>query len=272
MGTKTLQKQWKAYIKALETSKIKIPEMEALRPFMGARGGILKRQTRSKKQKEAFKQAAAGVKGALGRKSSASAIKQAQKSAKLQKQTKTAGRNAATKDTIRQHKKKPEEGKPLTKRAAKVAQEAEEKYSRMVEILDKGNRSLLSAKVRYELYKALDEDNVDDEDISEYIDKLLEVLDDIPAEAKALNDQDDFYQVLQQIQDMELEDKDDIKAIFTAMVYYPDEHEELMGSVDYWQEHNQDGMGFAQFMSELEQYNDMWNTDNYAEIMQTEEE
>lgn len=271
MGTKTLVKQWKAYIKGLETSKIKIPEMEALRPFMGARGGVLKRQTRSKKQKEAFKKAAAGVKGALGRKSSASAIKQAQKSAKLQKQTKTAGRNAATKDAIRQHKKKPEEGKPLTKRAAKVTQEAEEKYSRMVEILDKGSRSLLSAKVRYELYKALDEDNVDDEDISEYIDKLLEVLDDIPAEAKALNDQDDFYQVLQQIRNMELEDKDDIKAIFTAMVDYPDEHEELMGSVDYWQEHNQDGMGFAQFMSELEQYNDMWNTDNYAEIMQTED-
>lgn len=272
MGTKTLQKQWKAYVKALETTKIKIPEMEALRPFMGARGGVLKRQTRSRKQKEAFKKAAAGVKGALGRKSSAEAIKQAQKSAKLQKQKKTAGRNAATKDAIRQHKKKPEEGKPLTKRAAKIAQEAEEKYSRMVEILDKGSRSLLSAKVRYELYKALDEDNVDDEDISEYIDKLLEVLDDIPAEAKALNDQDDFYQVLQQIRDMDLEDKEDIKAIFTALVDYPDAHDDLMEAVDYWQEHNQDGIGFSQFMEELESYNDMWNIDNYAEIMQTEED
>lgn len=272
MGTKTLQKQWKAYIKALETTKIKIPEMEALRPFMGARGGVLKRQTRSRKQKEAFKKAAAGVKGTLGRKSSAKAIKQAQKDTKLQKQKKTAGRNAATRDARRQHKKKPEEGKPLTKRAAKVAQEAEEKYSRMVEILDKGSRSLLSAKVRYELYKVLDEDNVDDEDISEYIDKLLEVLDDIPAEAKALNDQDDFYQVLQQIRDMDLADKEDIKAIFTALVDYPDEHDNLMEAVDYWQEHNQDGIGFAQFMGELEGYNDMWNTDNYAEIMQKEED
>lgn len=272
MGTKTLVKQWKAYVKSLETSKILIPELEALRPFMGKRGGVLKRQTRSKKQQEAFKQAAAGVRGVLGRKSSAAAIKQAQKSAKLQKQTKTAGRNAATKDAIRQHKKKPEEDKPLTKRAAKIAQEAEEKYSRMVDILDKGSRSLLSAKVRYELYKALDEDNVNDEDISEYVDKLLEVLDDIPAEAKALNDQDDFYRVLQKIKDMDLQDKDDIKEIFTAMVDYPDEHEELMGAVDYWQEHNQDGIGFSQFMEELEGYNDMWNTNNYAEIMQTEEE
>ena len=272
MGSKILQKQWKAYVKGLETSKIKIPEMEALRPFMGASGGVLKRQTRSKKQKEAFKQAAAGVRGVLGRKSSSSAIKQAQKTAKLQRQTKTAGRNAAIAKARKDHKKKPDFDKPLSKSAQKTVQAAEEKYSRMVEILDMGSRSLLSAKVRYELYKALDEDNVDDEDISEYIDKLLEVLDDIPEEAKALNDQDDFYKVLQQIRDMELEDKDDIKAIFTAMVDYPDAHEELMGSVDYWQEHNQDGMGFSQFMSELEQYNEMWNTDNYAEIMQTEEE
>lgn len=272
MGTKTLQKQWKAYVKQLEETNIKIPEMEELRPFMGARGGVLKRQTRSKRQKEAFKQASAGVRGVLGRKSSAASITAAQKAAKLQKQTKTAGRNAAIKDARRKHKKKPEESKPLTKRAARIAQEAEEKYSRMVEILDKGSRSLLSAKVRYELYKALDEDNVDDEDISEYIDKLLEVLDDIPAEAKALNDQDDFYQVLQHIRDMDLEDKEDIKAIFTALVDYPDAHDELMEAVDYWQEHNQDGIGFKQFMEELEGYNDMWNTDNYAEILQTEDE
>ena len=52
MGSKTLQKQWKAYVKQLEQTNIKIPAMEALRPFMGARGGVLKRQTRSKKQKE----------------------------------------------------------------------------------------------------------------------------------------------------------------------------------------------------------------------------
>lgn len=272
MRTKTLEKQWKAYVNAQKTSNIKIPEMEALRPFMGKRGGVLKRQTRSKKQKEAFKQAAAGVKGILGKKSSAAAIKQAQKEAKLEKQRRTAGRNAATKDARRQHKKKPEEGKPLTKRAARVAQEAEEKYSRMVDILDRGSRSLLSAKVRYELYKAMDEDEVSDEDISDYIDKLLEVLDDIPAEAKVLNSQDDFYQVLQRIRDMEVEDREDIKAIFTALVDYPDSWDELMQAVDYWQDNNQIGIGFSQFMEELEQYNDMWNVDNYAEIMQTEED
>ena len=85
MGTKTLEKQWKAYVKQLEQTNITIPEMEELRPFMGARGGVLKRQTRSKKQKEAFKQAAAGVTGILGRKSSAAAMQKAQKQKKQQK-------------------------------------------------------------------------------------------------------------------------------------------------------------------------------------------
>lgn len=272
MRTKTLEKQWKAYVEAQKTSNIKIPEMEALRPFMGARGGVLKRNTRSKKQKEAFKQAAAGVKGILGKKSSAAAIKQAQKEAKLEKQRRTAGRNAATRDARRQHKKKPEEGKPLTKRAQKVAQEAERKYSRMVDILDKGSRSILNAKVRYEIYKTLDEEEVNDEDIEEFIDKLLETLGDIPEEAKALNARDDFYDVLMQIRDMGIEEKDDLKDMFVALVDYPDNTEDLFSAIDYWQENNQAGMGFGQFMEQLEGYNEMWEPDNWAEILQVEDE
>lgn len=270
MGTKTLQKQWKAYVKQLEQSNIKIPEMEELRPFMGSRGGVLKRQTRSKKQKEAFKQAAAGVSGILGRKTSAAAIKQAQKEAKFEKQRRTAGRNAATRDARRQHKKKPEEGKPLTKRAQKVAQEAEEKYSRMVDILDKGSRDLLSAKVRYEIYKVLDEEEVSDEDISEFIDKLLETLDDIPEEAKELNQQDDFYEVLLKIRDMGITDLEDMKTMFIALADHSEDHDSVLESIDYWQEHN-NGMGFRQFYEELEQYNDMWEPDNWAEILGTED-
>lgn len=271
MGTKTLVKQWKAYVKQLEETNIKIPEMEDLRPFMGARGGVLKRQTRSKKQQEAFKQAAAGVKGILGKKSSAAAIKQAQKEAKFDKQRKTAGRNAATKDAKRQHKKKPEEGKPLTKRAAQIAREAEEKYSRMVDILDKGSRDLLSAKVRYEIYKVLDEEEVSDEDIEDFIDKLLETLDDIPDEAKELNELDDFYEVLLYLRGIGVEDQEDLKTMFVALVDHPDDHDSILDAIDYWQENN-GGMGFTQFYEELETYNEMWEPDSWAEILEAEED
>lgn len=271
MGTKTLQKQWKAYIKQLEQTNIKIPEMEDLRPFMGARGVVLKRQTRSKKQKEAFKQAAAGVKGILGRKSSAAAIKQAQKEAKFEQQRKTAGRNAAARDARKQHKKKPEAGKPLTKRAQQVAREAEDKYSRMVDILDKGSRDLLSAKVRYEIYKVLDEENVSDEDIEEFIDKLLETLDDIPEEAKELNQQDDFYETLLYLRGIGVDDREDLKTMFVALVDHPDDHDSVLDAIDYWQENN-GGMGFTQFYEELEQYNEMWEPENWAEILPEEDE
>lgn len=271
MRTKTIQKQWKTYLKQLEQTNVKIPEMEELRPFMGKRGGVLKRQTRSKKQKEAFKQAAAGVKNILGKKTSAAAIKQAQKEAKFEQQRKTAGRNAATKDARKQHKAKPQEGKPLTKRAAQVAREAEDKYSRMVDILDKGSRDLLSAKVRYEIYKVLDEEDVTDTDISDFIDKLLEILDDIPDEAKELNEQDDFYETLLYLRGIGIEDREDLKAMFIMLVDYPDEHDSVLDAIDYWQENN-NGMGFTQFAAELEQYNDMWEPDNWAEILGTEEE
>jgi len=271
MRTKTLQKQWKAYTKQFEQTNIKIPELEALRPFMGARGGVLKRQTRSKKQKEAFKQAAAGVKDILGKKTGAAAIKQAQKKAKFERQRKTAGKNAAIEDARQQHKKKPEEGKPLTDRAKKIAEEAEKKYSRMVDILDKGSRDLLSAKVRYEIYKVLYEENVSDEDIEEFIDKLLETLDDIPDEAKELNKQDDFYETLLYLRGIEVEDRDDLKTMFVAMVDHPDDHDSVLDAIDYWQENNS-GMGFTQFYDELETYNEMWEPENWAEILEVEED
>lgn len=271
MRTKTLERQWKQYINQLEKTHIVIPEMEALRPFMGKRGGVLKRNTRSKKQKEAFKQAAEGVKGILGKKSSAAAIKQAQKEAKFERQRKTAGRNAATKDARKQHKKKPEEGKPLTKRAAQVARKQEEKYSRMVDILSKGSRDILSAKVRYEIYRVLDEENVSDADIEEFVNKLLEILDDIPDEAKELNQQDDFYEVLLYLRGIGVEDGEDLKTMFVALVDHPDDHDSILDAIDYWQE-NSGGMGFTQFYEELETYNEMWEPENWAEILAAEED
>lgn len=279
MGTKTIVKQWKQYINQLnKPGGVRLPEMEALRPFMGKRGGVSKRQTRSKKQKEAFKKAAAGVKEVHGTKHSEAHFKQAaadqaaKNTAKKAKGAKTAGQNAAIAKARKQHKKKPDFNKPLSKSAKKTVEEAERKYSRMVDILDKGSRSLLNAKVRYEIYKTLDEEEVSDEYIEEFIDKLLETLEDIPEEAKALNACDDFYDVLMQIRDMGIEEKDDLKDMFVALVDYPDNTEDLFNAIDYWQENNQNGIGFGQFMEELEGYNEMWEPDNWAEILETEEE
>jgi hypothetical protein len=140
----------------------------------------------------------------------------------------------------------------------------------MVDILDKGSRDLLSAKVRYEIYKVLDEEEVSYKDIEEFIDKLLEILDDIPEEAKELNRQDDFYEVLLTIRDMGITDLEDIKTMFIALADHPDDHDSVLESIDYWQENN-NGMGFTQFYDELEQYNNMWESENWAEILGEED-
>lgn len=270
-SNKTLIKQWKLYNEALKTGGAKIPEMEALRPFMGSKGGVLKRQTRSKKQQAAFGAAKKGIKSKFGTKTSGINWKEEQRKAKIRKQIKTAGQNAAINKARKQHKKKPDFNKPLSGTAAKVVADSEEKYSRMLDILDRGSRQVLSAKVRYELYKVLDEQNVNDNDISEFIDKLLETLDDIPEEAKLLNSQDDFYRTLLDIRDMGVDERDDLKAMFVALVDNPNDKEGVLNSIKYFQQNNIIGMSYEQFYSRLQNYNDPWNTNNYAEVLDSEE-
>lgn len=267
-SNKLLIKQWISYNEALKNSSVTIPEMEALRPFMGARGGVLKRQTRSKKQKAAFNNAKQAIKEKHGTKYSAEHWKQEQKKAKTAKQKKTAGQNAAIKRARKQHKKKPDFNKPLSKAAQKTIEEAEQKYSRMIDILDKGAKGVLSTKVQYEIYKILDEQNVSDDDIEEFITKLLETLEDIPEEAKLLSSQDDFYSTLATIRDMNVEDKENLQAMFVALVNNPDDRDGVLSSIDYFQENNDIGMGYEQFYNRLMEYNDPWNTDNYMEVLE----
>lgn len=258
---KTTEKQWRAYVKSLEQGGPKSSKMEALRPFMGARGNILKRNTRSNKQREAFNAAVKDIQKTYGRKTKAPF-------SKAEKQKQTAARNAVKKHQRKQHKK--QTGKPLTKTAKKIAEEAANKYSKMLDILTEGSQQLLSAKVRYEIYKVMDEEEVSDEDIEAFIDKLLEILDDIPEEAKELNRQDDFYEVLLKIRDMGITDLEDIKTMFIALADHPDDHDSVLEAIDYWQENN-NGMGFTQFYDELEQYNEMWDRGNWAEILGEED-
>lgn len=53
----SVERQWKVYLEQLEQTGTKLPEYEALRPFMGKRGRVLKSKTRSKKAREAYTQA-----------------------------------------------------------------------------------------------------------------------------------------------------------------------------------------------------------------------
>lgn len=260
---KTTEKQWQAYVKSLEQGGPKSPKMEALRPFMGARGGILKRNTRSNKQREAFNAAVKDIQKTYGRKTKAPF-------SKAEKQKQTAARNAVKKHQKQQHKK--QTGKPLTKTAKKIAKEAEDKYSKMLDILTAGSQQLLSAKVRYEIYKQMDAEGFSEEDIKVFIEKLLETLQDIPEEAKELTKQDDYIQTLMQLAEFSGSEKEDFNTMFYALTSVEaDEQEDIKEAIRYWEE-NSNGMSFAQFWGELEMYNDKGNPDNWEEILNNEED
>ena len=268
---KTTEKQWRAYVKSLEQGGPKSPKMEALRPFMGARGTILKRNTRSNKQRKAFNAAVKDIQKTYGRKTNSPF-------SKTQKQSETFAKNQAKKAVKEKQKKqhKKQTGEAKTKGLKKVAEDAikkaEDKYSKMLDILMEGSQQLLSAKVRYEIYKKMDDENFSEEDIKAFIEKLLETLQDIPEEAKDLAKQDDYVQALMQLTEFSGAEKEDFNAMFYAMTgASADEYKDIKAAIKYWEENN-NGMSFAQFWGELEMYNDKGEPENWKEILNNEED
>lgn len=77
--SKAVERQWKIYLETLEDTGVELPEMEALRPFMGKRGRVLKRAVRSKAAQEAYEEAEQGVKSKFGNRAGSAAITKAMK-------------------------------------------------------------------------------------------------------------------------------------------------------------------------------------------------
>lgn len=260
---KTIEKQWKAYLKARDGGAPASPKMEALRPFMGARGKILKRQTRSSRQRKAFNAAVEEIQKTHGKHATPAHF-----SAKTEKAKKTRAENAVKE--LQKKQKKKQTGQALTKGAKKVAEEAQKKYDRMLEILTEGSQKLLSGKIRYEIYKSMDDDNISEEDIEKFLEKLLETLKDIPEEAQELAKDDDYIAALIQLSKAGETDQDNFNAMFTAITSVSrDQRADVLKAVKFWQEpeHNPSGMSFSQFWQELESYNDIGSEDNYKEIL-----
>lgn len=263
---KTIEKQWKSYVKSLEKGGPKSTKMEALRPFMGKKGNVSKRATRSNKAKAAMNEAIKGVKQAYGTRH-----KEGTFTEKNRKQQATRAKNAAKAYQRKQHKK---QGAPLTKGAKKYVEELQRKYDEMLDILTVGSQKMLSSKVRYEIYVKMDAENVSAEDIQAFIEKLLATLNDIPEEAQELAKQDGYISALEELAAFSEAEKEDFRAMFTAMTSVDvGDLENISNAIRYWQdpENNPRHMGFEQFWNELHNYNDLGNEDNYREILQEED-
>lgn len=260
---KTIEKQWKSYVKSLEKGGPKSQKMEALRPFMGKKGNVSKRATRSNKAKAAMNEAIKGVKQSYGTRYAEGTFTD-----KNRKQQATRAKNAAKAYQRKQHKK---QGAPLTKGAKKYVEEQQRKYDEMLDILTVGSQKMLSSKVRYEIYVKMDAENVSAEDIKAFIEKLLETLNDIPEEAQELAKQDDYVNALMDLSEMAGVEMNDFREMFMALTGAdPDDRDDIMEAIRYWQEpdNNESGMSFEQFWNELQYYNDKGNVDNWREILE----
>ena len=278
--SKSLQDVWKSYEQYLAEGGAKLAEFEALRPFMGKRGNISQRATRSQKARREAQKAIKAIKAKHGDRPSKRKIKQAQdekrtkKEEAVKKATKTVRRKAAKqarKAAKESGEAKPEEAKKLKNIAKQAMEEAEEKYSRMLEIFSKGSQKTLQSKIRYELYREMDDQGISAEDIDKFIRKIMQTLEDLPAEAVKLAQNDDFVKVLMNIRDMPDKSAEDFSAMVKAYVMGDSESvEQLNSAIDFWQENNPNNMGFEQFWKEAQGMN--MDPDTWAEILGVDQE
>lgn len=278
--SQSLQEVWKSYEQHLAEGGAKLAEFEVLRPFMGKRGNISQRATRSQKARREAQKAIKAIKAKHGNRPSKRKIKQAQdekrtkKEEAVKKATKTVRRKAAKqarKAAKESGEAKPEEAKKLKNIAKQAMEEAEEKYSRMLEIFSKGSQKTLQSKIRYELYREMDDQGISADDIEKFIDKIMQSLEDLPAEAVKLAQNDEFVKVLMHIRDMPDKSAEDFSAMVKAYVMGDSESvEELRNAIDYWQENNPKNMGFEQFWEEAQGMN--MDPDTWAEILGVDQE
>ena len=324
--SKAVERQWKIYLETLEDTGVELPEMEALRPFMGKRGRVLKRAVRSKAAQEAYKEAEQGVKQKFGNRAGSTAIQKAMKQQdnknRIQKAVETHRRKnlqAATRGRRDQEGEPPEEqGAPeekaekaeetpedkvtpkeepkekpapqkeesLVDKAKRALKEAEEaaaaaqlaleqakkdlSFAQLIEEFQKGSREKLSNKVIYEVYVNLEAQGVAQEDIDAYIDKLKETVNDIPDEALALWEEDEFAQVLTAMHEFNEQEKEDFSAALNAVIQSDKEDVvDIMEAIRYWEnpKNNTRGMSFSQFWDTAEGYNNPLERSTWEEIL-----
>ena len=179
---KSVERQWKVYLEQLEQTGTKLPEYEALRPFMGKRGRVLKSKTRSKKAQEAYTQAqkrvqtqhgnrlgAKGMQAAMTARSQANAAKMAKGAetfaeniAKKQLgQTKTKKQKqqeAAQKDKTKRQKQKQTPDKPEAKKPAPEAERPSMKEAAK-KALEEAQEALRKAQADYDYAEMVEEFN-----------------------------------------------------------------------------------------------------------------
>ena len=269
--TKSMQKAFVHYVNVAKSAGVHIPAMEALRPFLGKKGQVLKRPTRSKKAKENFEQA---------KKEAEQKFTSRPSSKKIDKELEERKKKAAEiekKAAATYRKRKVKEAKQTKgKNVRSVAQKAARQYKQMVGALsDAAMRELMeSYGIKSEVIEYLAENGLTSEQIKEFIRQYAHIVDNIPEEARQLAADDQNFKVMQEIATLQ-NDKiefDNLADMFGAVINAADDGvdpEKVLDIIEIYAEYKGTGnLPFSEFWEELQMQTDPYNEEMARRVLE----
>ena len=242
--------------------------MEALLPFFGKKGQVLKRETRYNTQRERLKEAVKNAQQRYGKTPGTASFKRVEK--QRSEQSKKAARTFAEKN--RPKTKSGESDKRFTRQAREIAN----KFLNAVDVFASDTYDQLKSGaygIGSDVVVAMAESGLSPEEIEEYLKQIKETFDDIPEEAQGLASNDAFWQSVKDLTDIIREGEGvDYKDIFSTYIKEDPDPEEFKTALENYVTYDGERTkSFSEVWDELKDYTDPGNADTLREIMEGED-
>ena len=271
--SKSMEKAWKDYLDYLSKGGVPLPEFEALRPFMGKRGHVTKRSTRSKKSREELEKAKKEITKKHGSRPSKKGIE------KEGEERRKKNEEALKKGAETHAKKKVENAKGEKKRGRtfkNVAKKAAKDYADMVDVLkDAAIAKIMAALgVGTDYIQMLLDKGLSVQQIKDFLIQMAATIDDLPDEARELAGQDRYWSNMAEIGAIANEagiEFDDLSNMFRYMIDAAlDGHdpEDAIDVIRTYATHNNGRYpSFDHFAGQMLYYDDPYDNTNAEELL-----
>ena len=240
--------------------------MEAISPFFGKKGQVLKRETRYNTQKQKLLEGVKAVKARYGSRPGKASFEREQK--KRTKQTQKAAQTFAEKK-VRQKKQG-----GADKRFKKQAKEKAAQFMNAVDVFASDTYNALidgAYGIGSDVVIAMAEQGLEPEEIENYLKQVKETWDDIPEEARSLASRDDFWQSVTELAQL-VNDQGgvDFKDVMTAYMATSPDPEDFKAALENYIDYGDNSKPFNEVWDELKDTMDPGSYDNLTEVMESE--
>ena len=246
--------KYREMVKKGESPKIKA--FEDISKYFGKKGQLLKRETRYGIQRERLAKQAAEIKKEYGSRPGKKNI--AAKARELTEQQKKAAATYAKRHGAKDNRFK------------RIAREQTAKYGKMVDVFATETDEKLKSQaygIGSDVVERMIEDGWSPEDAEEFLKQVMETMNDIPAEARNLADQDTFWMNIKDINEV-LHDNvnsDSFRDVLTAYMT-TDNRDDFMDVLNNYVEMGED-IPFGEIWEGLQYYDDIASPDNMQEVI-----